>query len=241
MRVALAQPEENNMIKNVFIDLDDTLLDFHRAEREALSRTLVHFGYEPKAEILDRYNVINASFWKRLETGELDRPAIKRGRYEQLALEFDLKLTPDELNGQYEAELAKGHYYLDGAEKLLSDLRLQGKRIYIATNGAAHIQRSRIASANIAKAVDYIFISQELGYYKPSAEFFQAAFDKVPDLKKEESVMVGDSLTSDIKGGINAGIKTVWYNPDKVENQSGVKPDYEISRLLELPDLLKEI
>lgn len=229
------------MIRNVFIDLDDTLLDFCRAEREALSRTLMYFGYEPKCEILDRYNVINAQFWKRLETGELNRAEIKRGRYKQLAEEFSIKLTPDELNFQYEIELAKGHYFLDGAEWLIDTLRSEGYRLYLATNGTAHVQKSRIASAGFADSFDGIFISQELGFYKPDKHYFEACFAQISDFCKAQTVMVGDSLSSDIKGGINAGIATVWYNPLNKKNSGGIKPDYEIGSLYSLPELLKKI
>ncbi len=229
------------MIKNVFIDLDDTLLDFRRAEREALSRTLTHFGYEPKDEILDRYNQINESFWRRLEKGELDRPTLKRERYRQLAAEYNLELTPEELNLRYESELSKGHYFLDGAEQLLHQLKNDGYRLYLATNGSANIQHRRIASAGIEPLLDGIFISQEVGSYKPDRMYFEACFERIADFKRSETVMVGDSLSSDIKGGKNAGISTVWYNPHHKENLTEIKPDFDFNRLCDLPELLKRL
>ncbi len=231
----------SDMIKNVFIDLDDTLLDFRRAEREALSRTLVHFGYTPTDEILNRYNEINESFWRRLETGELDRPTLKRERYRQLAAEYNLKLAPEELNLQYESELSIGHYFLDGAEQLINDLKREGYRLYLATNGSANIQHGRIASAGLDKIFDGVFISQEVGSYKPDIRYFEACFERIADFKKSETVMVGDSLTSDMRGGINAGIATAWYNPEHKENTTEIKPDYEFSHLCDLIELLKKI
>ncbi len=229
------------MIRNIFIDLDDTLLDFRRAEREALERTLIHFGYTPKDEILDRYNVINESFWRRLETGELDRPTLKRERYRQLAAEFNLALKPDELNERYEHELGIGHYFLDGAEELLEILKLDGYRLYLATNGSAHIQHRRIMSAGLDKIFDGIFISQEVGSYKPDLRYFEACFARIENFDRAESVIFGDSLSSDMRGGANAGITTVWYNPNGKDNFTDVRPDYEVSKLTDFPDLLKKI
>ncbi len=229
------------MIKNVFFDLDDTLYDFSRAQREALARTLVGLGYTPTDRILDRYNEINVGFWKKLETGELDRPAIKRGRFMQLAAEFQLSQAPNELNSQYETELAKGHYFLDGAEWLISELKQSGYRLYLATNGSAEIQHSRIESGGLDKIFDGIFISQEVGFYKPDKRFFEACFNAIPDFDKAQAVMLGDSLTSDIRGGKNSGILTVWFNPDQKQNSTGITPDYQLSSLYAFAELLKTL
>ncbi len=227
------------MVRNVFIDLDDTLLDFRRAEREALARTLIHFGYEPTDEILNRYNEINESFWRRLEMGELDRPTLKRERYRQLAAEYHLALSPEELNEKYESELSKGHYFLDGAEQLLSSLKAHGYRLYLATNGSANIQHGRIASAGIESLFDGIFISQEVGSYKPDRQYFENCFKRIANFDRAETVMFGDSLSSDMRGGANAEIKTVWFNPDGKVNLTEVKPDYEVSCYADFLKLLK--
>ncbi len=126
---------------------------------------------------------------------------------------------------------------IDGARELLGEL--YGKyRLYIASNGTASVQRSRIDGADIGIFFAGVFISQELGAKKTDAEFFEKAFRAIPDFYKEETVMVGDSLTSDILGGRNAGVDTVWYNPDKQSLNGNIKPTYEITRLEDIKAIL---
>ena len=129
---------------------------------------------------------------------------------------------------------------MDGAEELLKNL--YGKyRLYIVSNGLTAVQTRRIQGTGIDKYMEKIFLSQEVGTVKPNKEFFDYCFEHAPELKKEETVIVGDSLTSDIKGGKNAGIKTIWFNPDKDTAPAELTPDYEFYALNELTDILKNI
>ena len=226
------------MIRNILIDLDDTLLDFRAGEKAALTRTLKHFGIEPTEQVLLRYSQINDDQWKLLERGEITREQVKFRRYALLFEEFGIECEPMAANDHYMEELSKGHLFIDGAEALLE--ALFGKyRLYLASNGTAWVQERRLKSANLYRYFEEVFISQNLGYDKPDLRFFEAAFQKIKDFKRAETVMVGDSLTSDIKGGKNAGLRTLWFNPKGIENKSGIIPDYEFSRLSDLPDLLK--
>lgn len=136
--------------------------------------------------------------------------------------------------------LAIGHYFMPGAPELLGEL--YGKyRLYIVSNGTAKVQEGRIGSSGIAKYMDGIFISQILGANKPDKQFFDICFAEIPDFSLSETVIIGDSLSSDIKGGINAGITTVWFNPKGIENDNDIKPDYTINELSEVPGLLSQI
>ena len=228
------------MIRNVLFDLDDTLFDFHKAEKIALTKTLVHFGIDPTEETLALYSTINAAHWKRLELGEISREEVKVGRYRELFKTIGVECDPVKATAYYESMLAIGHYFMPGAPELLEEL--YGKyRLYIVSNGTAKVQEGRIGSSGIKKYMDGIFISQLLGANKPDKQFFDICFAEIPDFSLSETVIIGDSLSSDIKGGINAGIITVWFNPKGIENDNDIKPDYTIKELSEVPGLLSQI
>ncbi len=228
------------MIRNVLFDLDDTLFDFHKAEKIALTKTLVHFGIDPTEETLALYSTINAAHWKRLELGEISREEVKVGRYRELFETIGVECDPVKATAYYESMLAIGHYFMPGAPELLEEL-YRKYRLYIVSNGTAKVQEGRIGSSGIAKYMDGIFISQILGANKPDKQFFDTCFAEIPDFSLSETVIIGDSLSSDIKGGINAGITTVWFNPKGIENNNDIKPDYTIKELSEVPGLLSQI
>lgn len=228
------------MIRNVLFDLDDTLFDFHKAEKIALTKTLVHFGIDPTEETLALYSTINATHWKRLELGEISREEVKVGRYRELFKTIGVECDPVKATAYYESMLAIGHYFMPGAPELLEEL-YRKYRLYIVSNGTAKVQEGRIGSSGIAKYMDGIFISQILGANKPNKQFFDICFAEIPDFSLSETVIIGDSLSSDIKGGINAGITTVWFNPKGIENDNDIKPDYTIKELSEVPGLLSQI
>ena len=232
--------KESAVIKNVLFDLDDTLLDFHRAEAEAIRHTLREIGIDATDETVGLYSRINRSCWAKLETGEYTRDQVLHNRFdflfEALGVEGDAHATQK----LYEYRLSLGAYYVDGAEELLN--ALYGKyRLYLATNGIVNVQSRRIKDSGIGKYFEDIFVSERIGYNKPDKRFFDAAFSRIDGFKHEESVMVGDLLTSDIRGGINAGIRTCWFNLHGIKNESGITPDYEVSSLKEIPELLERI
>ena len=228
------------MIKTVFLDLDDTIFDFHKAEAVALSGMLEEIGVTPTEERLARYSEINKLQWQRLERGEVTREEVLVERFRVFFREFGIERDANEARAIYEHRLGIGHYFIDGAEDLLN--ALFGKYdLYLASNGTARVQKGRIESSGIEKYFKEIFVSQNIGHNKPSKEFFDYCFSKINGFKKEEAIIVGDSLTSDILGGINAGIKTCLFNPKSKKNEGSVVPDYEITSLGELPKLLSEI
>ena len=137
----------------------------------------------------------------------------------------------------YEGNLAVGHYFLPGAEEAVASLS-QKYRLFLASNGTASVQAGRLTSANLYRFFETVFISQELGFNKPAKEFFDACFARIPDFDPKKAVMVGDSLTSDILGGKNAGITTVWVNPERRLPRPEIVPDYEIESLAQLEALL---
>ena len=227
------------MIRTVFLDLDDTLLDFHRSEREAISMTLSSLGVTPTEAVRQRYSEINRYVWQQLELGTMTREQILVRRFELLFEEMGLQIDGMEARRRYERNLGGSYFYIDGAEALLDELSKKYD-LYLMSNGTAAVQDRRIAASGIAKYFKGLFISEKVGYNKPAIEFFEKCFAEIPDFRKEESIIIGDSLSSDIKGGINAGIPTCHYNP-KGETSDKITPDYTIKALEELPTLLASI
>ena len=206
------------------------------AEKVALKKTLEQLGIAPTDEIMQRYNIINKGLWLLLEQGKIGREELKSRRFRLLFDEFGLKASEFEAAKLYGELLGVGHYYVDGAHELLEELC--GKySLYIVSNGTTSVQKGRIASSDIEKFVKGIFISQEIGVNKPAKAFFDACFAQIEDKDRDAFIIIGDSLTSDILGGVNAGITTIWFNPRGKENNSDIRPDYEIRLLGEIPEL----
>lgn len=226
-----------SMIDTILFDMDNTILDFNKAERSALIKTLIQLDIEPAESTLHRYHELNIAQWKLLELGKLTRKEVKLRRYRLLFEELGLKRSAEEAVGIYETFLGQGHYYMEGAEELLQKLS-QNYRLYIVTNGTASVQKGRVESAGLKKYVKDIFVSETLGYNKPSKKYFDLCFEQIPDFRRKNTIIVGDSLSSDIQGGINAGLITVWLNTENISNDSEIIPDYEISELSELKRLL---
>ena len=227
------------MIEFLFLDLDDTILDFHKAERIALSRTIREFGVEPTEEILQLYHEINDWHWKQLELGKMTREEVLVNRFAVLFERLGRNVEAAACTKRYSENLAIGHYFMPGAEEAVAALSKK-YRLFLASNGTASVQHGRMTSANLYRFFEEACGSQEIGHNKPSRAYFDACFARIPGFDREKAMMVGDSLTSDIKGGINAGIKTVWVNPGH-KDCGEIKPDYEIEALSQLEALLETL
>ena len=228
------------MIEFLFLDLDDTILDFHKAERLAIAKTFSDFGIEPTDEVLHRYHLINKACWERLEKGEWTREEVLTRRFGLLFAEYGVDVDPTACARAYEKNLSVGHYFLPGAEEAVDALSKK-YRLFLASNGTASVQKGRMTSANLYRFFEKVYVSQELGYNKPALEFFQAAFAQIPDFDPAKAIMVGDSLTSDIWGGIQAGIRTCWVNPNHAPARPDIPADYEIESLTQLEALLETL
>lgn len=228
------------MVKTIFFDLDNTLLDFDRAEAVALRRALTEAGAPAEEAVLERYHVINRRQWELLEDGVLTREQVLVGRFALLFEELGLTLDPAQTCERYETYLGEGHWFIPGAPELLAEL-FSRYDLYLASNGAACVQHSRLKSADLGRWFKGIFISQEVGADKPRREFFDRAFASIPGFSQETALMVGDSLTSDIRGGRNAGIRTCWFNRSGEAPRQDIRPDYTITDLAQLPPLLETL
>ena len=228
------------MIEFLLLDLDDTILDFHKAERIALSKTFRDFGLEPAEDVLDLYHNINKWHWEQLELGTMTRDQVLVNRFGALFEKVGMTVDPAACAKSYESNLGIGHYFLPGAEEEAVKRLSERCRLFLVSNGTATVQHSRLTSAGLYPYFEQVFISQEIGYNKPDKAYFDRCFERIPGFAPEKALMVGDSLTSDIKGGINAGLKTVWVNPAH-KPCGDIRPDYEIEGLCQLESLLEAL
>lgn len=225
----------------LLFDLDGTLLDYVAAEAAALSATLVAAGLEATGTVTADYRRINAEHWAALERGETTQARLRVARWEDLlALHGSMDIDPSEIADVYVRHLAAGTQLLADAPAVLADLA-SDHRLALITNGIADVQRPRVAAAGLTDHTDVLVISDEVGAAKPDAAIFDAAFAAMGDPRRDEVLMIGDSLSSDVVGGLAYGLDTVWFNPegDVVPAGSDVRPTHEIGRLTELPPLVR--
>ena len=228
------------MVEFLFLDLDDTILDFHKAERIAVSKTFQEFGIAPTEEVLARYKAINIACWQMLERGELTRAEVLVNRFRNLFEEYGVSCDAAAVARSYENNLSIGHYFLPGAEEAVERLS-QKYRLFLASNGTACVQHGRMTSAGLYPYFEQVFVSQEIGHNKPSKAYFDGCFARIEGFDPEKAIIVGDSLTSDIKGGINAGIRTCWVNPKHLPADPEIPADFEIESLAQLEALLETL
>lgn len=229
------------MIDYLFLDLDNTILDFTKAESIAIRKTMAAYGADPTDANAERYSAVNDLHWKALERGELTRDQVVIGRFAAFFGELGIAVDAPQVAKTYETFLSQGHYFMPGAEKAVKEDLFGKYKLYLASNGTAVVQKGRMTSADLYPYFEESFVSEELGFNKPSREYFEAAFARIPDFDPDKCLMVGDSLTSDILGGRNASLRTVWVNPNHKTAPDHLKPDYEIESLADLPALLEEI
>lgn len=227
------------MIKTILWDVDGTLLDFDAAERAAIRTLFDAFGLgECTDAMLSCYHEINIGFWQKLERNELTRSQVLVGRFEQFFNEYGINTAiAPEFNQRYQLTLGETIVYHNDSLDIVKGLK--GKvRQYVVSNGTIAAQTKKLDRSKLGEQMDGIFLSEELGVDKPDIAFFNKVFSAIHADDLSTIMIVGDSLTSDILGGMNAGIRTCWYNPEGKPLPDTYKVDYIISDLHELTDLL---
>lgn len=225
------------MFQTILLDLDDTILDFGAAEHIAIAKAFRDVGLEPTDQLIERYSQINISQWEAFERGEIDRDEVLTRRFEILFEELGVKIDAQHCENIYRGYLGVGHYFVEGAIELLEYLYPKYD-LYIASNGVAATQNTRLASANIGHYFKNIFISETTGHHKPEKEYFDYCFARIENFDPDKTIIIGDSLTSDIRGGLNAGIHTCWFNPKQKSGRKDIIPEFEIHTLKDLQTLL---
>ena len=229
------------MIKVLLWDIDGTLLNFLAAEKAAMKKCFEVCGIgECTDEMIARYSKINRKYWEMLERGEITKPQVLIGRFEEF-FESEGIVTDcaTEFNKEYQVRLGDTICFCDNGYELVKSLKGRVKQ-YAVTNGTKVAQDKKLAKSGLVELFDAVFISEEIGVEKPGVGFFEKVWDSIGKYKSDEVMIIGDSLTSDIQGGNNAGILCCWYNPKGAVNYTGVRVDYEIDNLQKVKEIIDE-
>ncbi|WP_033541778.1 YjjG family noncanonical pyrimidine nucleotidase [Planococcus sp. CAU13] len=224
----------------VIFDIDDTLMDFAISEQAALQNAFMDYGLPSGfIDMHDSYRAISRILWNDLEQGKIALQDLGVERFRRLFLEHGTDKDPQAFSASYLDYLGKETHLMAGAVEALEGLT--HSRLAIMTNGFGEVQKARLENSPIGSLFEHIIISQEAGFQKPHPGIFDYAFSKLGNPAKERTIIVGDSLTSDIQGGNNYGIDTVWFNPENKPNTTGILPTYEIHDLLEVVDIVSGV
>lgn len=219
-------------------DVDGTLLDFDYSMRYSLKKCFRTIGKPITEEMINRYSQINDSYWKKLERGEITKKELLSARFHDFFEEYGLKgINEEAFRKEYQLGLGNTYAFLDDALTIVKSL--QGHyRQYVVTNGVSVTQESKLKLSGLMEVMDGVFISETIGAAKPSPAFFDYCLDHLEEKDKSRILIVGDSMTSDILGGMQAGIKTCWYNPREESHSFSYHADYEISVLQQIYEVL---
>jgi len=222
----------------ILLDADNTLFDFDRAEHEALKKAMTERGYVFTEESEQVYLSINRALWESFDRGEADQKWLVVERFRRLDAALGGSNDPEAFNRDYLTYLGQGAYLLPGALELCRELKAAGCTVALATNGVARVQHARMDTSPLREFIDGLFISEELGAQKPQVEFFAPMLSALHVTDLSRCLMVGDNLRSDILGGINAGVDTVWFNPHRKPNPTDILPTYTVENYTQLKELI---
>lgn len=213
----------------ILMDNDGTLMDFKAGEHHAIRQVLDRIGVtDPQgAEV---YSRINEQCWKDFEQGSITQPQLRIRRFKELIDFYKLNIAPEQAAEWYEEALSKQAILLPGALEVVRAIS-EKLPVIILTNGISHIQHGRIDSSPLAPYLSGLLISEEIGAPKPAPDMYLKALEMLGGLKPSEVLMIGDSLTSDIQGAINAGVPACWYNPGHKPRPENMQIDFEIDRM----------
>ena len=228
------------MISTILLDVDGTLLDFIAAEKAAIKTLFGEFNLgQCSDEMIKRYSEINKTYWQRLERGEITKQEVLVGRFKEFFKSEGIDISVvEEFNSLYQLRLGDTIVYHDDSLEIIKSL--QGRvRQYVVSNGTVEAQSKKLRLSGLGELVDGIFLSEHIGVEKPNLEFFDKVLEEIKPADRSSILIVGDSLTSDIQGGNNAGIVTCWYNPlgDKAPDKYRI--DYEISDLHQIYEIIE--
>ncbi len=224
----------------LLFDADRTLFDFDASEKAAFYEVAPKYGITPDEKVHKLYCRLNNENWEALERGEFTKERILVRRYEQLFESLNIKnQSAENINRDYLASLADKSFVFSESEPLLREMKKRGKKIYLVTNGVKFVQDGRIARSPLEDLFDGIFISEEMGYEKPDTRFFEAVERGIAGFDKSRAVVIGDSISSDIKGANNYGLDCIWLNEKGAAVPSDLKITAVIGSLNQLYDILK--
>lgn len=227
------------MIRLICFDVDDTLMDFHKGEKIAFFEVMERACIKCDESVYACYSDINEKLWKALEEKKVTKDELRILRFSQLVEKMKLECDAHLLSEWFVESLAKQCFLIDGSEEVVRKCAALCK-VAVATNGIASVQRGRLQRSHLESYFSYCFISEEMGCDKPHPDYFNKIF-KTAEVQPQEVLFVGDSLTADMRGSVQSGCVSVWYNPKHSQNNTDVKPDFEIDHLNEVLEIWEEL
>lgn len=225
------------MIKTVFIDIDDTLLDFDKCAEKSMENAFKIIGESFRWEYFDVFTKINTDLWKKLEKHIITKDDVYGKRWNTIFAMLGIEYGGEKFEKIFLDCLNRSAICVPHAKELLAYLK--GKyEVCAASNASYNQQMMRLESADMLKYIDHVFTSEKIGYEKPDKRFFDTCLKKLGRAKAQECIMIGDSLSADICGGVGCGMKTCWFNPKKKKNENDVSVDYTVYSLLEIENIL---
>lgn len=224
----------------ILFDADNTLLDFDMAENCAIKKVLRDYELPISEENCAAYSQINDALWKQFEKGEIEKAHIKTTRFRKFFeyLKVEKDFDPEEVNNRYIGYLKDGGYTIKGATELCKNLKDKGYSLYIITNGIASTQAIRLEKSGLLPYITDVFVSETIGFQKPLREYFDFVLRNINEKDKGKVLVIGDSLSSDIKGAQNAQLEFIWYNHKKSEVPEDMKGALIIEDITELQNIL---
>ncbi|MEE1503985.1 MAG: YjjG family noncanonical pyrimidine nucleotidase [Acutalibacteraceae bacterium] len=223
--------------KIVLLDLDNTLIDFNECARHSIINSFKKHGFTYSDDVFKTFITENVKIWKRLERGEITKADLRADRWNiilgKLGIDYDGTIIEEE----FENGVAQGAYAVEGAYELL-DYLYPKYELYIVSNGFRFVQESRLKIGDFRKYFKDIFLSEDIGVQKPAKEFFDYCFKKLEIPPKEDVILIGDSLSADIIGGLNYGIDCIWFNKNGDELSENIKPTYIVNKLKDIEKIL---
>ena len=223
--------------KIVLLDLDNTIIDFNECARHSIMNIFGKLGFEYTENVFDTFITENVKIWKRLELGEIDKPFLRANRWNIILGKLGIDYDGTIIEEQFENGVAQGAYPVEYAYELLEYL-YKKYDIYIVSNGFRYVQESRIKIGKYDKYFKDLFLSEDIGIQKPDTRFFDYCYEKIGCPPKEDMVLIGDSLSADIKGGNAYNIDTIWFNKNNDELSGNTKPTYTVNHLKEIENIL---
>lgn len=225
------------MKKTILLDLDNTIIDFNECARHSIMDIFQDLGFHYDENVFDTFITENVKIWKRLELGEIDKIYLRANRWNIILGKLGIDYDGTIIEERFENGVAKGAYPVEYAYELLQYL-YNKYDIYVVSNGFRFVQESRVKIGKFDKYFKELFLSEDIGIQKPDIRFFDYCYEKLGSPPKEELILIGDSLSADIKGGNNFGIDTIWFNKNNDPAPSDIIPTYTVEKLLHIKDIL---
>ncbi len=223
--------------KIVLLDLDNTIIDFNECARHSIMNIFEELCFDYTEKVFETFICENVKIWKRLEKGEITKAYLRANRWniilDKLGIDYDGTIIEE----KFENGVAQGAYAVKGAYELL-DYLYPKYELYIVSNGFRYVQESRLKIGDFRKYFKDIFLSEDIGIQKPAKEFFDYCFEKIGSPEKEEVILIGDSLSADIIGGLNYGIDSVWFNKNGEVLPEIINPTFIVDKLCDIEKIL---